>query len=172
MNISYVDDEFIQNSVEKYSDMILRIAYQNLKVQADSEDVVQSVFIKLISQPKFKDEAHMKAWLIRVTINLCKDFNKIVWYRKTEGLSDKLMIPFTKEEQGVLEEVFKLSKDYRNVIYLYYFEGYSIREIASILNKNENTISSQLSRARKMLKNILLEGGYSNEKEQLSSSNK
>ena len=164
MNISYVDDEFIQNVVEKYSDMILRIAYQNLKIQADSEDIVQNVFIKLINQPKFNDEVHMKAWLIRVTINLCKDFNKIAWYRKTESLSDEL-IPFTKEEQGVLEEVFKLSKNYRNVIYLYYFEGYSIREIANILNKNENTISSQLSRARKMLKNILLEGGYSNEKE-------
>ena len=164
MNISYVDDEFIQNSVEKYSDMVLRIAYQNLKIQADSEDVVQNVFIKLIKEPKFKDESHMKAWLIRVTINQCKDFNKMAWYRKTEGLSDELMIPFTKEEQGVLEEVFKLSKNYRNVIYLYYFEGYSIKEIAGILSKSENTISSQLSRARKVLKNILLEGGYSDEK--------
>ena len=154
MNISYVDDDFIQNSVEKYSDMVLRIAYQNLKIQADSEDVVQNVFIKLIKEPKFKDESHMKAWLIRVTINQCKDFNKIAWYRRTESLSDELMIPFTKEEQGVLEEVFKLSKNYRNVIYLYY----------NILNKSENTISSQLSRARKVLKNILLEGGYSNEK--------
>lgn len=164
MNISYVDYEFIQNSVEKYSDMVLRIAYQNLKNQADSEDVVQNVFIKLIKEPKFKDESHMKAWLIRVTINQCKDFNKMAWYRKTESLSDELMIPFTKEEQGVLEEVFKLSKNYRNVIYLYYFEGYSIKEIANILNKSENTISSQLSRARKVLKNILLEGGYSDEK--------
>lgn len=164
LNISYVDDEFIQNSVEKYSDMVLRIAYQNLKNQADSEDVVQNVFIKLIKEPKFKDESHMKAWLIRVTINQCKDFNKMAWYRKTESLSDELMIPFTKEEQGVLEEVFKLSKNYRNVIYLYYFEGYSIKEIANILNKSENTISSQLSRARKVLKNILLEGGYSDEK--------
>ena len=164
MNISYVDDEFMQNSVEKYSDMVLRIAYQNLKIQADSEDVVQNVFIKLIKEPNFKDESHMKAWLIRVTINQCKDFNKMAWYRRTEGLSDELMIPFTKEEQGVLEEVFKLSKNYRNVIYLYYFEGYSIREIAGILSKSENTISSQLSRARKVLKNILLEGGYSDEK--------
>lgn len=164
MNISYVDDEFIQSSVEKYSDMVLRIAYQNLKNQADSEDVVQNVFIKLIKEPKFKDESHMKAWLIRVTINQCKDFNKMAWYRRTESLSDELMIPFTKEEQGVLEEVLKLSKNYRNVIYLYYFEGYSIKEIANILNKSENTISSQLSRARKVLKNILLEGGYSDEK--------
>ena len=164
LNISYVDDDFIQNSVEKYSDMVLRIAYQNLKNKADSEDVVQNVFIKLIKEPKFKDESHMKAWLIRVTINLCKDFNKIAWYRRAESLSDELMIPFTKEEQGVLEEVFKLSKNYRNVIYLYYFEGYSIKEIANILNKSENTISSQLSRAREVLKNILLEGGYSNEK--------
>ena len=138
---------------------------ENLKKDAlILEDVIQNVFIKLIKEPNFKDESHMKAWLIRVTINQCKDFNKMAWYRRTESLSDELMIPFTKEEQGVLEEVFKLSKNYRNVIYLYYFEGYSIKEIANILNKSENTISSQLSRARKVLKNILLEGGYSNEK--------
>ena len=164
LNISYIGDEFIQNVVEEYSDMVLRIAYQNLKIKSDAEDVVQNVFIKLIKEPNFKDKSHMKAWLIRVTINECKDFNKMAWYKKTESLSDELMIPFTKEEQGVLDEVFKLSKNYRNVIYLYYFEGYSIKEIASILNKKENTISSQLTRARKVLKNILVEGGYGDEK--------
>ncbi|MEQ8156697.1 MAG: sigma-70 family RNA polymerase sigma factor [Clostridiaceae bacterium] len=167
MNISSVDNDFIQYVVEKYSNMLLRIAYQNLKNQSDSEDVVQDVFIRLMRQPVFEDEGHMKAWLIRVTINRCKDLKKTSWFRKVEPLTEA-WTPFTDEEQGILEELFKLSKDYRNVIYLHYFEGYTIREIAGILNKKENTISSQLTRARKSLKNILLEGGYSDEKEQLS----
>lgn len=69
MNISSVDNDFIQYIVEKYSDMILRIAYQNLKNKSDSEDVTQDTFMKLIKQSTFRDEAYMKAWLIKVTIN-------------------------------------------------------------------------------------------------------
>ena len=99
--------------------------------------------------------------------NKCKDLNKTAWYRKTESLTE-IEIPFTEDEEGILEEVFKLSSDYRNVIYLYYYEGYNISEVASILDKKENTISSRLTRARKKLKNILIEGGYSDEKKQLS----
>lgn len=163
MNISSVDNDFIQYIVEKYSDMILRIAYQNLKNKSDSEDVTQDTFMKLIKQSTFRDEAHMKAWLIKVTINKCRDLNKTVWYRRTESLAE-IEIPFNEDEIGILEEVFKLSNDYRNVIYLYYYEGYSISEIANILDTKENTISSQITRARKKLKNILLEGGYSDEK--------
>lgn len=66
------DHGFIEYVVEKYSDMVVRIAYQNLKNQADDEDVTQEVFIKLLKQPDFNDEEHLKAWLIRVTINQCR----------------------------------------------------------------------------------------------------
>jgi len=161
MKISLVDDDFIQDIVRNYSDMIFRIAYQNLKNKSDCDDIIQEVFIKLIRQSTFSDEKHMKFWIIRVTINLCKDLNKTAWYRKTEPLNDK--IEFTKEDKDILDELDKLSNDYRNVIYLYYFEKYTITEIATIINKKENTISSQLTRARKKLKHILLEGGYGNE---------
>lgn len=161
MNISLVDDDFIQGIVREYSDMIFKIAYQNLKNKSDCEDVIQEVFIKLIKQATFTDKKHMKSWIIRVTINLCKDLNKSAWYRKTEPLNEE--IAFTKEDREVLDELSKLSNDYRNVIYLYYFEKYTIAEIANILDKKENTISSQLTRARGKLKDILLEGGYVNE---------
>lgn len=161
MNISLVDDDFIQEIVRDYSDMIFRIAYQNLKNKSDCEDAIQEVFMKLIKQATFTDKQHMKAWIIRVTINLCKDLNKSAWYRKTEPLNED--IPFTKEDKEILDEISRLSNDYRNVIYLYYFEKYTISEIAKILDKKENTISSQLTRAKKKLKNILLEGGYVNE---------
>ena len=162
MNLSSADNSFIREIVEKYSDMVLRIAYQNLKNYSDAEDVVQDVFIRLMKEKEFENEQHMRSWLIRVTINRCKDLNKSLWYKKSEPFTGEIGV-FTDEEKNVLEEVMKLSNDYRNVIYLYYFEGYKISEIAKILNKKDNTVSSQLTRARKKLKNSLLKGGYYHE---------
>lgn len=151
--------EQIDAVVEKYYDMIIRIAYHNLKNQADVEDVAQEVFLKLMREEDFEDEGHRKAWLIRVTINLCKDVNKSAWNRKTEGLIETLE-PFSKEQQRILDELWELPKNYRNVVYLYYYEELTIREIGRILREKENTVSSWLSRARKKLKTILMEGGY------------
>ncbi len=159
MNESSVDNDFIRCVVENYSDMILRIAYQSLKSRADAEDIAQEVFMKLLRQPVFNDEKYLKAWLIRVTINQCKDFKKSARYRNTTALTEEWQ-PFSDEQQSVMEEIWELSVDYRIVIYLYYYEKYTISEIAEILVKKENTISSQLTRARKQLKSILLEGGY------------
>ena len=144
--------------VEKYSDMVVRIAYQNLKNQADDEDVTQEVFIKLLKQPDFNDEEHLKAWLIRVTINQCKDLRKSAWFRKRQPL-DEQWKPRGEKQLGILDEIWKLPKDDRNVIYLYYYENYTVPEIARILGKNENTISSRLTRALKKLKTILAEEG-------------
>lgn len=151
-------NNFMERIVDQYTNMLLRIAYQNLKHSVDAEDVVQEVFMKLIKQPEFQDEQHLKAWLIRVTINLCKDFNKSAWRRKIEPLTD-IMEPLQEEQQNVLDEVFKLPEHYRNVIYLYYYEDYSVHEIADILHKKENTVRSQLTRAKRKLKYIILERG-------------
>ncbi len=151
--------EQIDAVVEKYSDMIIRIAYQNLKNQSDAEDVAQEVFLKLMREEEFEDEGHRKAWLIRVTINLCKDVNKSAWNRKTEGLIETWET-VDREQLRVLDELWELPKDYRNVVYLYYYEELTIPEIAKIIKRKENTVSSWLTRARKKLKTILVEGGY------------
>lgn len=151
--------EQIDAVVETYSDMIIRIAYHNLRNQADAEDVAQEVFLKLMREEEFEDEGHRKAWLIRVTINLCKDMNKQAWNRKTEGFNEAWE-PFSKEQQRVLEELWELPKNYRNVVYLYYYEELTVSEIAKILKRKENTVSSWLTRARKKLKTILMEGGH------------
>lgn len=156
------ENETIEQIVESYSDMILRIAFQNLKNQADAEDVAQEVFLKLLKAPVLYDEVHRKAWIIRVTINQCKDLKKSFWHRKTEALTEEWQ-PFTSEEQGLLDELWRLPEHYRTVVYLYYYEGYTVPEIAKILEKNENTVSSWLGRARKKLKHILEEGGIGNE---------
>ncbi len=145
----------------KYSDMVFRIAIHNLKNTADAEDITQDVFIELISKcPEYKDEKYLKAWLIRVTINKCNSFHRLFWQKNRESIDDYLHLE-APEHQGVMEEIFSLPKDYRNIIYLYYYEEYTIAEIAGILRKNPNTVSSYLQRARKKLKEILSEeGGY------------
>ena len=141
--------------VENYSDMIFRIAYQYLYNKYDAEDIVQEVFVKLLSRKViFKDEEHVKSWLIRVTINQCLDYKKSLAKRSTVSI-ENMEIPFEHKEEGILEELQLLKEDERNILYLYYYEGYKIKEIAKILKQKQNTINSKLTRARKKLKEIM-----------------
>ena len=145
--------------ITEYADMIFRIAFQNLKNKADAEDILQDVRLALLTKnaPLF-DEIHIKPWLIRVTLNKCKNFHKSFFKTKTEPLSDYSDI-CADEDMSLLEDVLSLPKNYRNTLYLFYYEGYSIDEIAQIMSKNPSTIGSWLFRARKKLKNIILDGG-------------
>ena len=141
--------------VEKYSDMIFRIAYQYLFNKYDAEDIVQEVFVKLLTKRViFKDEEHIKSWLIRVTINQCLDYKKTLAKRSVVPI-ENMEIPFEQKEEGILEELQLLKEDERNILYLYYYEGYKIKEIAKILKQKQNTINSKLTRARKKLKEIM-----------------
>ena len=141
--------------VENYSDMIFRIAYQYLFNKYDAEDIVQEVFVKLLTKRVFfKDEEHIKSWLIRVTINQCLDYKKSLTKKSTVPI-ENMEIPFEQKEGEILEELQLLKEDERNVLYLYYYEGYKIKEIAKILKQKQNTINSKLTRARKKLKEIM-----------------
>lgn len=147
----------IEDVIQVYSDTLLRVAFHNLKSIADSEDIVQEVFIKLINSKKaYISDEHLKAWLIRVTINLTKDFFRSSWHRKVVPINEDMDF-LAPEEKDVMEEIFQLKKDERNIIYLYYYEGYKIEEIAEIMRKSTNTISSKMQRARKKLKTIIIE---------------
>lgn len=166
------NSSYIKEALQKHSNTIFRIAYQNLKNQADAEDIMQEVFIRLMqSNMSFESDDHLKAWLIKVTINLCKDHLKSSWYKRTKSLEE---IPNTyyliKEESEVISELFKLSVKYRNILYLYYFEEYTLQEISQILDISVNTASSQLQRARKKLK-FMMEGDKSNEFRNISECN-
>lgn len=145
--------------VEEFSDMIYRIAYQNLNNTADAEDILQEVFLSLLKSGKqeFSDKEHLKAWLIKVAVNKCINFRKSFWIQKTVPLEEQI-ITYTEEESNVMDEVMKLPPEYRNIIYLYYYEGYSIKEIAELLGKNQNTINSKLQRGRKKLRAELEKG--------------
>jgi RNA polymerase sigma-70 factor (ECF subfamily) len=157
MSSLYPEYEKIADIVEKYSDLLLRVAFTYMKNISDAEDMVQEVFLKLVKNyPSFESDEHKKAWLIRVTINLCKNRLKSAWFRKTEPIYDTTL-SFSDEEKFVMDAVLELPSKYRSVILLYYHEGYSIREISNILNIKESTISTQLQRARSQLKSKLKE---------------
>lgn len=152
--------EKAEEILKQYADMIYRIAFQNLRNTADAEDIFQEVCIALLTKnAPLYDEVHIKHWLIRVTINKCNNFNRSVWQSRTESISDHTDDLVAPETQLVMCELAKLPKQYSNVIYLYYYEEYTIPEISEILGKSKNTISAQLQRARKKLKKIFEEEG-------------
>ena len=141
--------------VENYSDMIFRIAYQYLFNKYDAEDIVQEVFVKLLTKRViFKDEEHIKSWLIRVTINQCLDYKKSLTKKNTVPI-ENMEIPFEQKEGEILKELQLLKEDERNVLYLYYYEGYTSVEIAGILKKPQSTIRNYLHEARAILKERL-----------------
>jgi len=148
-------------ALNTYSDMLLRIAYRNVKVLADAEDITQEVFIKLIQRDKgFESPEHEKAWLIRVTVNQCRDFLKSERRKKETALGTGIDIPAAEEKTSgteVTEAVMCLPEKYRNVLYLYYYEGRTVPEIARYLQSRDNTVSSWLHRAREQLKHSLRE---------------
>ena len=117
--------------------------------------------MKLLETPRsFNDEEHLKAWLIRVTINLCNNLHR--FNKKFTQLNENIPAPVPQESSEVLSLVLALPENYKNVIYLHYYEGYTAKEIGEILKMNTNTVLSNLSRGRKMLKSQLT-GGFDGE---------
>lgn len=151
----FASKEFIEYAVMQYSGMITRLAFQYTRNKADAEDIMQEVFIALLRQPQFETKEHLKAWLIRVSINKSKDLLRSAKRRATVAL--KHDYPFTDAQSAVFDELQKLPDKDRDILYLFYYEGYSAKEIADILGKKESAIFMHLTRAREKLKNFLEE---------------
>ena len=150
-------EQEINNAIDKYSDMVWRLCMLHLKNRADTEDIFQTVFIKYaIHNKAFENETHEKAWLIRVTINACKDLIKNFFRSKTTSL-DEIMeqAALPNEDKNVLEAVLSLPQKYRDVVYLHYYEGYTASEIGQLLHKNVNTIYTLLNRSKQLLRSKL-----------------
>ena len=146
-------DEYIDGVVRRYSPALLRAAFSVLRNTADAQDAVQEAFLKLLDKrPAFNDDQHEKAWLIRVTINAAKNIRSAS--RRIEPLEDCGAFVY-QEYSETLNAVLSLPPKYRTVIHLYYYEGYSIKEIAAILDIPEATAGTQLARGREKLKTIL-----------------
>lgn len=146
--------------IRKYSSTVYKIAYSITSSKDDSDDIYQNVFLRYIrKKPAFNDAEHAKAWFIRVTINCANSFLTQAWNKKTEGLNDEIEYP--QNEHIDLEFALKqLTPNCRTIIYLYYYEGYSTKEIASIMDMKDNAVRTSLSRSRDKLKTILEKEGY------------
>ncbi len=152
----------INEIIEKYSDMVYRIALTRTGCIENAEDIFQDVFIKFSEKkPKFENEEHEKAWFIRVTINMTKNMNNYSWNKKIVTLDESIVFE-TKEENDVFSVVCQLPQNYKTVIYLSYYEGYKVKEIASLMKTREGTVKTWLFRAREILREKL-EGGFENE---------
>lgn len=143
--------------VDTYANDIYRIAYSYCRNQSDAEDIVQNVFLKLLQyNNEFQDEEHVKKWLVKVTVNHAKNFCTSFWKKKIISLDTSNSEPqqqfMAQESSQLYEAVMDLPYKYRIVVHLYYYEDYSIREIAEFLNIKETTVQTQLMRARKKLK--------------------
>lgn len=151
-------DEFqARRLVKTYADMILRISYQYLKQTWDAEDICQSVFLKYMTNaPRFDTVEHEKAWIIRTTINTCKDQLKSSFFRRTVPLEDAGQLTAPQEPESPLLELMKsLPENHRISLYLYYYEQYTTKEIAACLSKSETAVNQYLSRGRRKLRQML-----------------
>ena len=155
----YLSDSDIVRIVETYSDMLLRIALNRVKSIPAAEDIVQTVFERLMRRrPIFESREHEKAWLIRTAVNLCLTDLRAESRHGNLPLDENVATEFGEDTYEVLDAVQALPTPDRYAVYLYYYEGYGVKEIGKLLKEPDGTISSRLSRARKKLKAIL-EGG-------------
>ena len=156
-------EEEAVRAISLYADTVRRICFVHLKSYADTEDIFQEVFLKYaLSSVVFDSQEHERAWIIRVTINACRDLLKSAFRRRTVPMEELADLPdqTTREHREVLQAVLSLPKNYRDAVYLHYYEGYSAPEIGQILGKKVNTVYTLLSRAREQLRTTLGGEGY------------
>ena len=150
--------------VRQYSNMILRICFTYSLGRADAQDICQNVFLKLLqSDRRFDSEGETRAFIIRITINECKDVLKSGWRRRSVPLDELIEreTPFLPEENtGLLSAVQRLPVKYREAVYLYYYEGYNAEEIAAMVRAKPAAVRQRLARAREKLRKELEGGEY------------
>lgn len=150
---SQLSREEAERLVQTYSDLILRLSFTYLKNTEDAKDICQTVFLRLLEKPReFQSPEHERAWIIRTSVNVCKDQLKSSWRRTTVDLSAALDARAPEAEEGSL---WAAVAKYRTVIYLYYYEGYSANEIAQMLGEKPATVATRLSRGRDKLRTQL-----------------
>lgn len=151
-------EQEMAEAIQRYGDMVRRLCMVHLKNYADTEDIFQTVFLKYaLTSVSFDSDEHEKAWLIRVTLNACKDLLKSIFRSRTVSLEELMEQPaqLSADHREVLEAVLSLPARYRDVVYLHYYEEYTAPEIARILGKNVNTVYTRLTRAKGLLREKL-----------------
>ena len=152
-------DERAEYLVEHYADLILRTGKTWLGDMDDAKDICQTVLIKLLENPReFPDPVQERAWVIRVAVNECKNWRKTAWFRRRVPLDESLQLAAEDpepEDGGLLAQVQALPAMYREVIFLRYYEGYEVKEIAALLGRSPPLVSTHLKRGKEKLRNML-----------------
>lgn len=157
---STLHNENIENVIRHYSQTVYRLAFARVGNKYDADEVFQEVFLRYVRKnPKFNDEEHRKAWLIKVTVNCSKTLMSSMWYSKTQEFDETLAIE-DENDINLYYELQKLPVKYREVIHLYYYEDMSVEQIANVLERKNSTVRTQLTRARAMLKDFMKEEDY------------
>jgi len=154
---SQVHSDWVNAVVDKYAHMVYRIAFTHMKNKADADDIFQEVFLKLCKSPLvFETDDHVKAWLIKVTVNSCRKTFASSWNRKTVAMPEQ-ELPYEDvyHDMEIAPIVQSLPMKYLTVIHLFYYEDMPVAEIAMALGSNVSTVKSQLSRARGLLRTKL-----------------
>lgn len=157
MKSSLRTDEEIEKIYNRHVDTVYRVCFSFMKNEADTEDLVQETFLKLIMSGKsFTSQEHEKAWLIVAASNACKDALKD-WRRKVGSLEEYFMASDSMAcgQDSTMEAILSLPAKYKDVVYLHYYEGYKTYEIAEMLHCSHSTVRNRLSRARKLLQKSL-----------------
>lgn len=143
----------------RYIDTVYRVALNYIKSPSDADDITQNVFLKLLQEKKpFAGDDHVKHWLIRVTVNECKNLVRSRWWRAESIEEYAGQLVFDNQAQSELfHMVMAMPRKYRLPIYLHYYEGYSTQEIGQLLKLPKNTVCIQLKRGRELLKESLQE---------------
>ena len=152
-------------AVRNHADMVYRLAYINAKNKPDAEDIFQEVFLRLLKyKDRIESEEHLKAWLIRVTVNCCHKHFSSTWKKKVvsmeQEIPDEQFFEVKEDNEEVIEAIKQLSPLHRNIIHLHYYEGYALKEIAVMLDKSESSIKTGAFRAREILRGELEGSGW------------
>ncbi|MCI8808205.1 MAG: sigma-70 family RNA polymerase sigma factor [Oscillospiraceae bacterium] len=144
--------------VERWGDMVYRLALARTASVPDAEDIFQEVFLRYFRhEERFHSDEYRKAWLLRCTLNRCKSLLSSPWRRRIVPLETAEEVGVEDDYREVYSAVLSLPEKYRAVIHLHYFEGLSVAEMAAALDSTEGTVKSQLSRGRALLRDMLKE---------------
>ena len=152
-------DERAEYLVERYADLLLRIGKTWLGDMDDAKDICQTVLIKMLENPRaFPEEGQERAWVVRIAVNECKNWRKTAWFRRRVPLDESLQLMAEDpepEDGSLLARVQALPAMYREVIFLRYYEGYEVKEIAALLGRSPALVSTHLKRGKEKLRNML-----------------
>jgi len=158
IQVEYIPDN-PEDVIRQHTDMVYRIAFTYCRNRSDAEDITQEVFYRYLRKtPRLTGEDHLKAWLIRVAVNASKSLLRTAWLRKTVPISEQEPLPASESTPvDLYHAVMSLPEKYRSVVILYYYDGFTVGEIAKVLHRTETAVQTQLHRARAMLKEELME---------------